>query len=265
MMMPISLQQLEQYERKFSNLRKEKFPISDAIIQKIEEFLIKTIQENDFCMCVPLAVLPLIISNDVFKNQMELGHGTTMGGENTRKMVTKELFGCAIDQLKPCDYPKYGMLMEKNKLRQVCIDSDVVYHYGNVIVTFKKENIMQRTTMTVGSSIDFGECYCKRPTLVTDPKATCVRCKDASREIIGFYEHIVSGELLSNMPASLSRVYDGMLGYEYYEVQYHGRLSFSRDVESVDLFPMGDMDQEEFKRIVPALEKLHIAHSILSF
>lgn len=266
MKIPASLASFSKHQQIYCERQKQSLTLAPSILQDIDDFLQKTIQESEFCMCVPLSVLPMIITSDVFKSQMEVERGATMGGKETRKTITEALFGCDCKALSPSQYPKYGMLMDKNIFRQLCIDPDVVYHYGNVIVTFKKEAVLRRTTMCVGTSLDFGEYKYKCPVLVTKPGYCCIRAnaKEPAVELLKFHHHIQSGELKADAPWTLYRTYDGALGYEFYELQFHGRLSLARDVERVDLFPMGSDDEERFQTCSSALDKLHIAHDILA-
>ena len=48
-----------------------------------------------------------------------------------------------------------------------------------------------------------------------------------------------------------------------YELQYHGEITFSKDIEKVCLLPIKETDKEEFNKITPLLDKLNIEHEIL--
>ena len=264
----------EHHEKYYYNRLKEYNRDNDKV-SIIETFLKNLIDSTHLCMCVPINALESIIKDNRFKSMNELGKGTTLGGVEIRQKVTELLFHAKVSNLKDKDYPKYGFLLGKDKLRDLMIDLDVIWHYGEVIIIFKKENLIRRTTMTIGTSLDFGECYTKCPTSLINPTITCLRGKsqsinkssllqvDSYNEMNQFYKNIISKKLDYNLPATLPYIYDGKLGYENYELQFHGRLEFFKDVEEVCLFPNNEESNEKFKMLMPKISEHGIKCTII--
>ncbi len=205
----------------------------------IEDFLKQLIIESNFNMCIRPSVLKTIVQENVFKSVFETGRGTTMGGRETRALATKALFNSNIQSLADSDYPKYGYLGCKKSKIDFMANPDLMHQYGSVIVTFKKKFLYERTTLTVGDSINFGECYKKLATFTIDPKAICIKDKlrsnapdsiklfniDRNFDFIHiFYNAISKNALDIKNPHSIYNAFDGFHGFEFFELQYHGSM-----------------------------------------
>jgi len=140
-------------------------------VKTVDEFLREVVEKNDFSMCIKLDAFQKAVADNSFKSMAETSYGTTIGGIDTRKQVVSTLFDVNADKLAPEEFPKYGLLTGKDKRKDLISYDDVFYHFGQILVTFKKENLMKRTTMTVGSSVNFGEFFRKVPVFVDDPNA----------------------------------------------------------------------------------------------
>lgn len=242
-------------------------------IEVVESFLREIVEKSDFSMCVKTSSLQQIINDDRFKNQVETLKGSSMGGVKGRKETTHELFGVDTEKLAPNEFPKYGLLTSKNKLADLAVNPDVFYHYGSLMVTFKKQNLINRTTMTVGTSLDFGESFNKTPTFVSNPKALCVKgfpsknIPQLFNNFFGgingltlFYEKIISKQITTDFPNRMSDAFDGMLGFEFFELQFHGNISFSNDVEKIEYYPLFGNEKETLETVEPYLKKYGISY-----
>lgn len=258
-----SLLNFVEHQRSYQNNCAQQYPIKADMIHTIECFLNDVVQDNAFCMCVKMEALRQIIETDVFKNQMELTKGTTMGGSQARAVATKALFGVDTTCLLPQEYPKYGLLLSQQKTHDLYCDMDMIFHYGSVIVTFKKEAVFYRTTMCVGNSLNFGEYQYKCPTYVKEPRYTCIRIQQGTQEILSFYNHIINHQLKSDAPYTLLQVYERIAGYENYELQYHGELKLSSDVAKIELFPINDQEEALFQILTPRMEAYGISCTVL--
>ncbi len=225
----------------------------------VDDFLQETVLENEFGTCVPIRYLSDILKSNELKNQMELGRGSSLS-EKGRKEATVALFNCSKD-IRDNEYPKYGFLMDKNVLKHILRDGNLVYQYGNVIFKFKKDSLLNRTTMTVGSSLDFQAYKTKCPMLVTRGNVCAVPFMLQKN----FYNAIVDKRLLPNDVANISYVFDDFPFANYYELQYHGKVIISQDVEKVYFFPLGEDDEVVFNECIPMLEEMGIPWEKLGF
>lgn len=217
------------------------------IIETIENFLKELVEKNDFCILMSEQALDSWKKDNRYKTQVETNIGTTMGGKEARVEITKQLFNCDTQNLLNSDYPKYAMLCGKDKELQFMLDSDPLFRYGNAVVTLKKENLLERTTMTLGSSTSFmaGFEY-KRPCFVQAPKVSCLpgtnyqaknKIEFDSKNIATIFYKAIQAEVMKvTNPASLIRVFEGTDGFEIFELQIHGELLFDTDVEKVEIF-----------------------------
>ena len=232
--------------------------INEQEEKTIINFLDNLINENNLGMCVPLKNLKEIIESDKIKNQLELNieiHGTT----ESRKESIKYLFG-VTENIKEEDYPKFGFILDKDPLRHMLTDTNIFYQYGNIILILKKENLINRTTMTLGSSLDFKAYLNKVPMKLTNPNIYCIEEQHQKY----FYELINNGKLTTKLPGRMSKVLEEKgIVISNYELQYHGEITFSKDIEKVCLLPIKETDKEEFNKITPLLDKLNIGHEIL--
>lgn len=254
------------YQDLYRKLRMKELAGMEDQIALVESFLQKMVMENDFVSFCGVKALEGIIASGSYRNMMELGTDKEMGGRKAREESVRMLFH--QEPASMGDYPAYGMLVPKDKYSYLLQDSDPLYHYGTVLVTWKKPNLLSRTTMTVGNSLNWGESFFKCPTFTNRCSITCLHGTsyyqgvgnriDTREAVASFAEKIRDGRLATN-PASLPDAYDGENGYECYELQIHQSLSLSRDVEAVGYFPMGvDQDDGLFGKLSGKLVEMGI-------
>ena len=218
-------------------------------IQRVERFLKEVIERNNFSMCLPVAAFEKVVADDIIKNGVEVGKSTTLGGIEARKEVITNIFGVDCSKYSPSDFPKYGFLSAPDNFGDRIDSLDLFYHYGEVKLNFKKANLMHRTTMTVGSSCDFDESLMKSPTFVDDPKYICIKGMPNHQKAfklgcfngVGFFCHLIDdGHLSPNAPNHIADAAEGYIGFENFELQFHGPLRLSADVESIEYLAMAD-------------------------
>lgn len=238
-------------------------------VREVESFLKEIVEKSDFSMCVRAEDFEKIVESDRVKSMFETGHGTSNGGVETRREWVRRMYGVNPNSLENSDFPKYGVLTGKNKVADLARDPDLFYHYGSVMLTLRKENFIDRTTMTVGSSFNFDESLLKSPTFVKDPKALCIKGFPTDptlnkggwfNGLMFFYDMLKSGKLSVSKPNCLSIAADDMPGFENYELQFHGEIVFSHDVESVTFFPLQGNEEELIAKVAPKLDALGIRH-----
>ena len=233
----------------------------------VVEFLQNIVEKSDFSMCVPVKYFGAIVESDFVKNSMETGHCTTNGGDEVRIKALSNIYGIAAKGLAPADYPKYGILTGKNKVKDLIQDPDIFYHYGGVMLTLKKKKFIGRTTMTIGSSINFMESLLKTPVPLDDISPVCIKGMPTKPVQPGtpvfngfglFYDMIINNKINITTPNRLAMATDGFPGFENYELQFFGEIRFSTDVESVSVFPFSDEDFETVMAYKPTLDKYGI-------
>lgn len=121
-----------------------------------------TLDKNEFAMRVPNnEVLVDILSDGRFKNIQETGKGYGLSDVDLRNSVSKRMFGTPDanmygEKIQDSDFERYGYLADRDIERELNAgDKLTVNQYGNVLVTFRKENLAQRTTFTMGDSFQF--------------------------------------------------------------------------------------------------------------
>lgn len=250
------------------------------IVHEIENFLQQLVLESDFCMRVRIDALASIIKNNEIKSSMEVGGGVTQGGKEIRKQVTKALFNADIITLRDEEYPKYGYLGVRDKMCDLMLNASMGHQYGEVIITFKKKLMLDKTTMTLGDSLNWGECYRKTPTFTASPKAICIKTFSRSdipaqfnmpqfdaglTAIKSIYDAIVSKKLTAANPFKIEDIFDGALGYEFFELQYHGKLIFDKVVASVDFCPGDIEDEATFDNLCESMKSIEVNFQKLTF
>lgn len=215
----------------------------------IEDFLKKIIARGDFYVKVPTKVLPEILKSGYLKNALQAGRTASGGGIAVRIKSTEFMFGCSSSELNKPDYPRFGYLSCPDPKVNMLMTYDMSYQYGDATIKLKKNNLFDRTTLTVGSSLDFMSFAYLIPTLLTDPKATC---------IFGVATHLSSGhEAAPYGPGNIKnylfladKIKDGTINYKnfynidellgreipifkYIELQFHGDIKLS-DFERID-------------------------------
>lgn len=222
-------------------------PYYDLMAPAIERFLTQIIRSGAFYLRVHESTLEGILHSQSIKSLMEVGQGATNGGRDTRMESTAALYGCDVTKLKPEEYPKYGFLSQSDPEKDLLLNAQMWCQYGDVSIKLNKERLLHRTTLTVGNSLNFGRCYALVPTRVDEVKATClcgprhtekglVRMKDPMGLYAYFTTLILEGKLTErNFPRIESIAGEAASFFEYFELQYHGPLSLTDDVERIDL------------------------------
>lgn len=266
---PKTLKNFDAYEAEYFNAFVQKEQIPAVAVAIFTDFLKKVIDAADLCIRVPISVLPSIIRDGRIKNVMETGTGATMGGASVRKEMTNILFGCNVDELAPNEYPNFGYLGTKNKMLEI-FESDLGFHYGDALITLKRENLFDRTTMCIGDTVDFGAFKYVMPTLLSHPRFTCAGwmlhpgvTEDKSlRTLPGVYKlhvllkAILEEELTVNNFHKMGELFDKICtGFEFFELQFHGGISFPGDVEKVDCYNVWDNENTDMlKQITEQLK-----------
>lgn len=234
-------------------------PYYNMVRPVVETFLKKIIDYGAFYIRVHIQSLDGILESRRIKSVMETGQGATNGGKETRREVTEALFGCKASKLLPSEFPKYGFLSQPDAQRDLYVNGGMWCQYGDVSIQLKKERLFHRTTLTVGDSVNFGRCYQLIPTKVDDVKATCIcglkhggepfmQMPDPVAAYAIFAQWILERKLtLDNFPLLEDVARDVPPIFEFFELQYHGDIDITQDVERIDISPSSQEEREKLE------------------
>lgn len=254
-------------------IKSEKYSDSDRKI--VEKFLKTAIDECDFSMNVPVTAIKKIIEEDKIKSRVELewNHFENAKYDEkylSRRWSTPEFFHVSANVLRGEDYEKYGYLSCKDKKNEdfICGAMYISQFYGNFILNFKKDRLIDRTTLTIGDSLDNRRVLGKNtitPTMACDPKIVCV--PGYSKDLVSLLANSINEcKLLPQYPNLVKEIRHAKLDLDYFELQFHGDLSFKNDVESVDIIrtnKQNESEKEEQERIADKIRELGITTNII--
>lgn len=215
--------------------------------ETVEKALKTLIDNGDFCMRVDKNSLENIIEDKRFKTQIETG---ILGGAynpDLRKKATEILFGADSSKIPNNAYEKYGFLTGKDK--SITFLDGEAENYGNIIVQFKKENLFDRTTYTVGDSLNnISNGSLLFAGKISNPSVCAIPQDDFTGKIIEASIKFNSNESKNHIEFCK----DSMV--EYIELQYHGELSFN-DVETI--YYQGQLSENLIKKLTKLGIKVH--------
>lgn len=206
--------------------------------KKATEIVTEIIENNCFSMRVSdTDELEAIINDGFFRNQFETGDSDGVYMPEYRESVENDLFGTDPFSTDGADRPKYGYVGMADAVEESWYFGDSLEHYGDIRVDFKKEALIDRTTYTIGDSLDFmgskplaGKC--NNPSVNGMEPAWQIETVAKLSED----EYIYEGK--PNPFVMVDNAGPGNLNYV--ELQYHGNLSV-KDIECVYI-PSGYQD-----------------------
>jgi hypothetical protein len=219
--------------------------LDEEDIDRVGKVLKEVIDNNDFCMRVSGKALNDILDSGTFKNQMEVGKSRGLYDPTTRKTGSQNLFGTDIT-IKDGDFEKYGYLGTKDK--KLDLGDGSTAQYGGIIITFKKQNLMDRTTFTTTDSL--GPAMRKDIVAgsVKNPRANGIEKYDLKRVA----DTIKKGKIPNTKNAQ--EFVDRLTYGDYFELQYHGKLTLA-DVQSITM--KESTTKGEYATVTPkTLEKI---------
>ena len=244
----------------YDKIQKKKYTREE--IQIIENFLKETVNESDFSVATHIECINSIIDQNQIKSSVQIDWDSIKNSKYDkqridRRWATAEIFNVDISELEASDYEKYGYLSCKDKRQDIEDGSDVPFYYGNVIMNLEKENVLERTTLTIGDSLDnrweLGERSIT-PTLANNPRITCI--PGHSRRLAKLIsQHIKSGSISPKHPNLIHKIKTKHLDFSYIELQIHGELSFKKDVESIHIIKLNTEEEEENARQAQLLQQ----------
>jgi len=227
---PKTLQSFEEHQSRWHSEVREKFSAKEETI--VKDGFEKAIERNDFATRVgPKALESIVLKDGRLKTQFETNTSGGMLSEEYRKTATYQLFGVDSKDMKASDFEKYGYLASKDLYRD--INNEYVEHYGEITMRFKKETMLDRTTLTIGDSYDdvaysghYEETEKSAYSLPTS--VTNIKPEIMSKTVDNLKE--LNEETVSEADLLASK-----LDVSYIELQYHGEVTID-DIESVTMY-----------------------------
>lgn len=224
----------------------EKTSLPDSLreehIQLLDEAIRDVIENNDYSMRLTPTALKAVLADGKFKNQMEVGESRGLYDPYTRKVASQKLFGIDADALESADFEKYGYMDSKDKAK--ALNNPSVAGYGGVLATFKRVKVANRTTFTVGDSLD-GVLGMRQNLIAAstqNPRANGIE----GYELRKFAATPARNR--QTLPKDAQEFAEHFRG-EYFEIQYHGELTLD-DVESITV------SKRTYERHSATLDKL---------
>ena len=271
---PKSLRALAAHQSAYQELLRQQ-PYYKMVVPIVEGFLRQIINHGAFYLRVHVSSLEGILESKRIKSVMETGTGATNGGKDTRREVVEALFGCNANKLLPSEFPKYGFLSQPDAVKDLYINGGMWCQYGDVSIQLKKERLFHRTTLCVGDSVNFGRCYQLIPTKVDDVKATCIcglahdgeplmKMSDPVAAYAIFAQWILEKKLtVNNFPKIEDVARDVPPIFDFFELQYHGDIDITQDVERIDVAPSSPEEKEKLLELKEKFEKIGVKMYIL--
>ena len=271
---PKSLRALAAHQSAYQELLRQQ-PYYKMVAPIVEGFLRQIINHGAFYVRVHVSSLEGILESKRIKSVMETGTGATNGGKETRREAVEALFGCNANKLLPSEFPKYGFLSQSDAVKDLYINGGMWCQYGDVSIQLKKERLFHRTTLCVGDSVNFGRFYQLIPTRVDDEKATCIcglahdgeplmKMGDPVAAYALFAQWILEKKLtINNFPLIEEVAKDVPPIFDFFELQYHGDIDITQDVERIDVAPSSPEEKEKLLELKEKFEKIGVKMYIL--
>lgn len=234
-------------------------------VENIEEFeknikqeLSKLLDENEFATRTSMEGLEKILEEGRIKSQFETDKSSTVIGKEFRAEVEETLYGYPRD-LDPKLRPIYGYLTNSKNGFEFSRYNGAL-RYGNVSIILKKKGLSNRTTFTLGDSLDGTRYDYKVPTLYDQPSMQALSASRSLCDKYGTYTGKVGKDL-----------YEVTNNVSYLELQFHGGVSIN-NIEKVYIHTYVDawngrqyfnIDTKQISKLEKALKKAGIDYEVV--
>nr|CAI9751134.1 minor head protein [Caudoviricetes sp.] len=234
-------------------------------VENIEEFeknikqeLNNLLEENEFATRTSMEGLEKILEEGRIKSQFETDKSSTVIGKDFRAEVEETLYGYPRN-LDPKLRPIYGYLTNTKNGFEFSRYNGAV-KYGNVSIILKKKGLSNRTTFTLGDSLDGTRYNYKVPTLYDQPSMQALSASRSLCDRYGTYTGKVGKDL-----------YDVTNNVSYLELQFHGGVSID-NIEKVYIHTYVDawngrqyfnIDTKQINKLEKALKKAGIDYEVV--
>lgn len=196
------------------------FDTFESEIPKYEKQLSNAFKKFDFATNTDSIAIEHILKDKKFKSFVETK--TTNGYKDLtmRKDATKQLFSLWDDELElgVSQFEKYGYLGKADRAKSL---------YGNCRIVFKKEKLWDRTTFTVGDSLEsLNDGSRKIPSLVSKPKIVSNGTNIFSENMPDINNTVINAIQKRFDSIEENGYFQGMMNAEdYVELQFHGEIT----------------------------------------
>ena len=234
-------------------------------VENIEEFeknikqeLSKLLDENEFATRTSMEGLEKILEEGRIKSQFETDKSSTVIGKEFRAEVEETLYGYPRD-LDPRLRPIYGYLTNSKNGFEFSRYNGAL-KYGNVSIILKKKGLSNRTTFTLGDSLDGTRYDYKVPTLYDQPSMQALSASRSLCDRYGTYTGKVGKDL-----------YEVTNNVSYLELQFHGGVNIN-NIEKVYIHTYVDawngrqyfnIDAKQISKLEKALKKAGIDYEVV--
>lgn len=200
--------------------------------------------DAQFCMRIDTEeVLPKIIESGKFKTQFETNTSGGALSTSLRELTSKNLFGWE-DRPTDAGFEKYGYLRAGSFKDEVLSGDFGVSQYGDASITFKKKNLMDRTTLTFGDSLDADGAYGE----ITPTKVNDFDVRHSARRMSSWATTDEDWQKLDDNVSDFTQmsniqkneflmgdgISDGKISMHYTELQFHGDLTVD-DIDTISI------------------------------
>lgn len=189
---------------------------SKAMIDEGLENIRKYIEKSDFRIRVTQSAMRGILESGEIKNQLQVGSSGGAYDPDMRRDISQRMFnhdGNLADE----DYEKYGYLSDG--------ETNAAYWYGDFDIVLKKDRMMDKTTMTLGDSLDYNVRY---PSFVSNPQF--ISNGDGLRtRLDGWADEFLDK---SRNLLKYGKFEDSTDGYA--ELQFHGKVTL-KDIDHISM------------------------------
>lgn len=234
-------------------------------VENIEEFennikqeLNNLLEENEFATRTSMEGLEKILEEGRIKSQFETDKSSTVIGKDFRAEVEETLYGYPRN-LDPKLRPIYGYLTNTKNGFEFSRYNGAL-KYGNVSIILKKKGLSNRTTFTLGDSLDGTRYNYKVPTLYDQPSMQALSASRSLCDRYGTYTGKVGKDL-----------YDVTNNVSYLELQFHGGVNIN-NIEKVYIHTYVDawngrqyfnIDTKQINKLEKALKKAGIDYEVV--
>ena len=237
----------------YEQIHKDHPPIpSEEKMDEIVHDYLKAIVKRNTSMQIRVPdcdTLDQIIDDGRFKSQVEIKKSMGALDVDKRKGFTASKFGIDPRTFPETRYEIYGYLSDGNLEHESELSHDRMFaaddnligqvaSYGQIIVKLKTKQMLQRTSICFGDSLDDMDNF--SPALLDNPDAFSVRAKGRPWtyvKALEWHEKKLAGDMqeVARMEG-LNHYLKNMQDMTYVELQFHGGVT-PLDIESVTLVP----------------------------
>lgn len=219
------------------------FDTFEAETPKYEKQLSTAFEKFDFATNTDSKAIEQILKDGKLKGIVETG---TSNGEldvDLRKRATESLFSFFdVDDLDPSEFEKYGYLGTSDRAKM----------YGDCRIVFKKDNLWDRTTFTVGDSLEavVNGGY-KTPSKVSNPKIVSFSTDPFSPDMPDVNETAIKSIQKAFNSIEEHGYFQGVINnQDYVELQFHGSVTLD-DISYIEI-PQSSKNLTEILEIAEA-------------